>query len=136
MRHSSHNSFFTHFSISFSSDQPIAIQASQAEKNRAAKVAKQQQAELTEHGPLKIYVGGLVENLASLSEADLRQLFSPFGDIVSVDLHKDPYTGRSKGYAFIHFRNAQDAREAMTAMNGFDIGGRHIKVCVLGRIYL
>lgn len=42
---------------------------------------------------MKIYVGGLTENLATLSEADLRQLFSPFGDIVTVDLHKDPYTG-------------------------------------------
>ncbi|XP_055388412.1 RNA-binding protein 39-like [Condylostylus longicornis] len=109
-------------------DQPVIIQASQAEKNRAAKAAKQQQAELTEHGPMKIYVGGLIENLAALDENDLKQLFSPFGDIVNVDLHKDPYTGRSKGYAFIHFRNAQDAREAMTAMNGFDIGGRAIKV--------
>lgn len=75
-------------------DQPIVIQASQAEKNRAAKAAKQQQAELTEHGPMKIYVGGLIENLSTLNESDLRQLFSPFGDIVNVDLHKDPYTGK------------------------------------------
>lgn len=42
---------------------------------------------------MKIYVGGLVDNLSTLTPPDLKQLFSPFGDIVGVDLHKDPYTG-------------------------------------------
>lgn len=113
---------------SYIMDVPIVVQASQAEKNRAAKAAKQQAAEITEGGPMKIYVGGLTDSLSTLTESDLKQLFSPFGDIVHVDLHKDPYTGRCKGYGFIQFQQSQDAREAMAAMNGFDIGGRQIKV--------
>ena len=113
---------------SFIMDIPITVQASQAEKNRAAKAAKQQAAEITEGGPMKLYVGGLTESLSSVTESDLKQLFSPFGDIVHVDLPKDPYTGECKGYAFIQFRQSQDAREAMAAMNGFDIGGKKIKV--------
>ena len=56
--------------------QRVVIQASQAEKNRAAKVAKQQAAEmLSGNGPLKIYVGGLVDTLSTITEAELMQLF-------------------------------------------------------------
>lgn len=56
--------------------QRVIIQASQAEKNRAARIAKQQAAEmLSGNGPLKIYVGGLVDTLASISEQEVKQLF-------------------------------------------------------------
>lgn len=113
-------------------NQPIRVQASQAEKNRAAKAAKQQQAELAAQGPTKIYVGGLVDTLAGITNDELRQLFSPFGSILQIDIPKDPYTGRSRGYAFVQFRSAQEAREAMTAMHGFDIGGKQIKVGFAG----
>eukprot|EP01054_Gregarina_sp_Poly1_P002660 Gregarina_sp_Poly_1__2659@NODE_1726_length_3453_cov_243_116952_g1090_i1_p1_GENE_NODE_1726_length_3453_cov_243_116952_g1090_i1NODE_1726_length_3453_cov_243_116952_g1090_i1_p1_ORF_typecomplete_len639_score108_25RRM_1/PF00076_22/9_5e14RRM_1/PF00076_22/1_7e21RRM_1/PF00076_22/0_0042RRM_5/PF13893_6/0_0034RRM_5/PF13893_6/1_4e09RRM_5/PF13893_6/2_8e03RRM_5/PF13893_6/0_76RRM_7/PF16367_5/0_2RRM_7/PF16367_5/6_4e06Limkainb1/PF11608_8/12Limkainb1/PF11608_8/5_6e05Limkainb1/PF11608_8/12RRM_8/PF11835_8/1_6e03RRM len=113
-------------------NQPIRVQASQAEKNRAAKAAKQQQAELAAQGPTKIYVGGLIDSLAGITSDELRQLFSPFGSILQIDIPKDPYTGRSRGYAFVQFKNAQEAREAMTAMHGFDIGGKQIKVGFAG----
>jgi RNA-binding protein 23/39 len=96
---------------------------------------------------MKLYVGGLTESLCCITESDLQQLFSPFGDIVHVELPKDPYTGSDyvcmmtfytciwfsgdcKGYGFIQFRQSQDAREAMAAMNGFDIGGKKIKVSI------
>ncbi|KAH0483441.1 MAG: uncharacterized protein KVP18_003742 [Porospora cf. gigantea A] len=119
--------------------QRVVIQASQAEKNRAAKVAKQQAAEmLSGNGPLKIYVGGLVDTLSTITEAELMQLFEwvsggsvlyrPFGEILSVDVHKDPYTAKNKGYAFIHYRQASDARDSIMAMNGFEIAGRTLKV--------
>ena len=104
-------------------------------------------------GPLKLYVGNLTDKLANITDSELRdvrrpaclplslsltlcvrlpascvQLFSPFGAIDNVDIHKDPYTGLCRGYAFIAFRNAADAKEAMTAMNGFDISGKQLKV--------
>eukprot|EP00918_Siedleckia_nematoides_P003532 GHVU01007988.1.p1 GENE.GHVU01007988.1~~GHVU01007988.1.p1 ORF type:complete len:426 (+),score=75.24 GHVU01007988.1:489-1766(+) len=109
-------------------DVPVRVQASQAEKNRAAKAAKQQQAEALEGGPMKIYVGGLVESLANITEQGLRDLFQNFGEVVNIELHKDPYTGKCKGYAFISYRRAQEARDAMAAMNGFTLGDRQIKV--------
>eukprot|EP01068_Selenidium_serpulae_P009940 Selendium_serpulae@DN5357_c0_g2_i1.p1 len=108
--------------------QPIKVQASQAEKNRAARVAKQQQAEQLEGGPMRIYVGGLVDSLNNITEQELSELFRPFGDISGVDLHKDPCTGRCKGYAFIQFKRAQDAREAMASMNNMELAGRQIRV--------
>ena len=47
-----------------------------------------------------LYVGSLHFNL---SESDIKQVFEPFGELDFVDLHKDPTTGRSKGYAFIQY---------------------------------
>lgn len=45
-----------------------------------------------------LYVGSL--NFA-LTESDIRQVFQPFGAVELVDLHKDPVSGKSKGYAFV-----------------------------------
>ena len=49
-------------------------------------------------GLIRLYVGSLHFNL---TETDIKQVFEPFGELEFVDLHKDPMTGRSKGYAFI-----------------------------------
>ena len=48
----------------------------------------------------RLYVGSLHFNL---TESDIRQVFEPFGELEFVDLHRDPVTGRSKGYAFIQW---------------------------------
>ena len=52
-------------------------------------------------GPMKIYIGGLTEHLADITDTDLRELFEPFGEIDFVDTHRDPLTNKCKGYAFI-----------------------------------
>lgn len=108
-------------------NQPIRVTASQAEKNRAAKASKEFQTNESEM-PLRLYVGGLVDSLVNISENELRQLFVPFGEILSVELHRDPFTGKPKGFAFIEYKRASEAREAMLAMDGFEISGRNIKV--------
>jgi RNA-binding protein 39 len=46
----------------------------------------------------RLYVGSLHFNL---TESDIKQVFEPFGELESVVLHRDPMTGRSKGYAFV-----------------------------------
>merc|ERR1719409_1696939 len=74
--------------------QAIRVQPSQAEKNRAAQAAKQtvnMQSNAGE-GPLRLYVGGLTDALAGISEEELKKLFSAFGEIEFIDLHRDPYT--------------------------------------------
>lgn len=77
--------------------------------------------------PMKIFVGGLTEHLADITEMDIRNIF-PFGDIDYIDLHKDPNTGKSQGYAFIQFRKGSQARAAISAMNGFEYMGKILKV--------
>lgn len=77
--------------------------------------------------PMKIYVGGLVEHLADISENDLRNIF-PFGEIDSIDIIRDPVSGKNKGYAFIQFRKAAQAKEAIRAMNGFNYKGKILRV--------
>ncbi|KAI9493809.1 hypothetical protein BDB00DRAFT_872052 [Zychaea mexicana] len=105
---------------------PVLVQMSEAEKNRYALAAQQNMmGGGQEHVYQRLYVGSIH---FSLTEEDLRQIFEPFGPLDFVNLHKDPETGRSKGYAFIQYKNAPDGRQALEKMNGFDLAGRNLKV--------
>lgn len=76
----------------------------------------------------RLYVGSLHFNL---TESDIKQVFEPFGDLEFVDLHKDPMTGRSKGYAFVQYKRAEDAKMALEQMEGFELAGRTVCVSVI-----
>ncbi|KAJ7900311.1 hypothetical protein B0H14DRAFT_2556466 [Mycena olivaceomarginata] len=76
-------------------------------------------------GAMQLYVGSLHFNL---TESDIRQVFEPFGDLEFVDLHKDPTTGRSKGYAFVQYKRSEDAKMALEQMEGFELAGRTLRV--------
>ncbi len=79
---------------------------------------------------MKIYVGGLTDNLADVSDYDLRSIFSPFGDIDFIDMPKDPNTNKSRGYCFIQFRKASQAHAAIQSMNGFRFKMKTLKVII------
>lgn len=99
--------------------QTITVQPTQAEKNRVASNAS------TPAGPTRLYVGSLQFNV---TEEDLRSHFAPYGDIEFIDLHKDPETGRSKGFAFIQYRRPEEAKKALSQASGLIIAGRQIKI--------
>jgi RNA-binding protein 39 len=111
---------------------PIRVQASGAEKNRAAEAQKAEQVQQQEK-PVTLYILGLTGQLAAINEADLKILFAPFGDIDYVDIGKCPYSGRNRGFAYLQFSRAADAREAMACLNGFDLGGYTLQVGYLAR---
>ncbi|XP_036388665.1 RNA-binding protein 39-like isoform X3 [Megalops cyprinoides] len=102
---------------------PIIVQASQAEKNRAAAMANNLQK--GNAGPMRLYVGSLHFNI---TEDMLRGIFEPFGRIESIQLMMDSETGRSKGYGFITFADAECAKKALEQLNGFELAGRPMKV--------
>lgn len=74
---------------------------------------------------MNIYVGQLPYNV---SENELRELFSEFGEIASLNLITDKFSGRSKGFGFIDMPNNSEADKAIKALNKSMFHGREIKV--------
>ncbi|KAF1742262.1 hypothetical protein MXB_1670 [Myxobolus squamalis] len=104
-------------------DQSVVIQATMAEKNRAAMEAA---ALAKQYGPTKLYVGGLHMDI---TEPMLRAIFEPFGPVDYVQLQFDSGSGHSKGFGFVHFKESDHARHAAEKLNGFELAGKPIKVC-------
>ena len=70
----------------------------------------------------KLYVGNLP---FSVTEDDIRELFSQYGEVQSVQLIADRDTGRPRGFGFVEMEGA-DA--AIQALNGHEFEGRNLKV--------
>ncbi len=73
----------------------------------------------------KLFVGSISWNL---TWQELKEAFSEFGEVGFVKIVKDRETGRSKGFGFVEFENAEDAATAKEAMDGKELDGREIKV--------
>jgi len=74
---------------------------------------------------MNIYVGNLSY---SVSENDLREAFSEFGKVESVNIITDKFSGQSKGFGFVEMPDDGEADQAIKAMNGRNLKGRDIKV--------
>ena len=62
------------------------------------------------------------------TESDLRELFAPFGQVTRIHMAMDRETGRARGFAFVEMPNDAEAAQAMTALDGKEVGGRNLKV--------
>jgi len=74
---------------------------------------------------MKIFVGNFS---ISMTEAELRSLFQPFGTVDSVSLVTDRDTGRSRGFAFVEMTDSAEADRAIAALNGTDLDGRALNI--------
>ena len=74
---------------------------------------------------MKIYVGNLSFDT---TEADLSEAFSQHGEVSEATVIVNRETGRSRGFGFIEMRDDNAAREAISALDGSDLGGRSLKV--------
>ncbi len=74
---------------------------------------------------MNIYIGNLSYNT---TEASLMSLFVEYGDIESVKVIKDRFSGRSKGFGFIEMPSNSEADQAIKALNGNLFDGNNIKV--------
>ena len=72
-----------------------------------------------------IFVGNLD---FSATEASIRSLFEPYGNIDRVNVVTDRDTGRSRGFAFVEMTDAAEADKAIAALNGTDQNGRALNV--------
>ena len=61
-------------------------------------------------------------------EDDLRDAFEEFGEVDSVKIIMDKFTGRSKGYGFVEMPNDDEALAAIEALNDTELDGRTIVV--------
>jgi RNA recognition motif-containing protein len=74
---------------------------------------------------MNIYVGNL---LREATEEDLRQAFEVFGQVTSIKIIKDMYTGDSRGFGFVEMPNSSEAQSAISGLDGKDFKGRTLKV--------
>ena len=73
----------------------------------------------------KLYVGNLDY---SVTENQLRELFSQHGEVVDAVVVEDKYTDRSKGFGFVEMSDNSEAQQAIETLNGSDFSGRSLKV--------
>jgi cold-inducible RNA-binding protein len=73
----------------------------------------------------KLYVGNLSYNVTG---SELEQLFSAHGKVQSAEVIADRDTGRSKGFGFVEMGSEDEAKAAIAALNGQEVGGRALTV--------
>ncbi|HEY5133321.1 MAG TPA: RNA-binding protein [Candidatus Krumholzibacteriaceae bacterium] len=74
---------------------------------------------------MNIYVGNLSYDM---TEEDLRKEFEAFGKVDSVNIIKDKFTDRSRGFAFVEMSVSEEGKAAVAAINGKDVKGRALNV--------
>jgi cold-inducible RNA-binding protein len=74
---------------------------------------------------MKIYVGNLAYDT---TEEDLEQEFTAFGEVTSVNVITDRYTGRSKGFGFVEMAKVSEGQAAIAGLNGKMLKERTLNV--------
>jgi cold-inducible RNA-binding protein len=74
---------------------------------------------------MKLYVGNLPH---SLTEQELQEVFSPYGEVTSVTIIKDKFTGEPRGFGFVEIAEAAGAQEAIEKVNDKEVKGRRLRV--------
>jgi RNA recognition motif-containing protein len=74
---------------------------------------------------MRIYVGNLTY---SVTDDDLREVFGEYGELASVEVIKDKFSGQSKGFGFVDMPNGAEADAAIKALNESVFKGRKLTV--------
>ena len=74
---------------------------------------------------MNIYVGNLPREA---SEDDLRKAFEAFGEVSSVKIITDKFTGDPRGFGFVEMSNSSEAQAAISGLDGKDLKGSNLRV--------
>ena len=74
---------------------------------------------------MKLYAGNLSYEV---TEEDLRSAFAAFGEVASVTIIMDKYTGKSKGFGFVEMPTKSEAEAAIAGLNDKELKGRTLSV--------
>jgi RNA recognition motif-containing protein len=74
---------------------------------------------------MNIFVGNLPR---TATEEELRKAFEAFGEIASVAIIKDKFSGESRGFGFVEMADEAAAKAAIDGLNGKPMGGRNLTV--------
>jgi cold-inducible RNA-binding protein len=74
---------------------------------------------------MNIFVGNIP---FQSEESDLQSIFEKYGEVGSVKIIQDNFTGRSKGFGFVTMENNEEAQKAIEAINGYDLQGKSLTV--------
>ena len=74
---------------------------------------------------MNIYVGGLPREA---TEADVREAFQAFGQVATVTIIKDKFSGESRGFGFVEMPAKTEAESAIAGLNGKELKGRTLTV--------
>ena len=74
---------------------------------------------------MQIYVGNMNYGM---SEEDLKDVFTVYGEVVSTKIIIDRDTGRSKGFGFVEMSTEDEARAAIAELDGKEVSGRNLRV--------
>jgi RNA recognition motif-containing protein len=74
---------------------------------------------------MNIYVSNLAFNV---QDEDLREFFTPYGEVTSARIIMDKATGQSRGFGFVEMSDDSAARKAIEELNNATVEGRNIRV--------
>ena len=74
---------------------------------------------------MNIYVGNLAREV---TQEDLEETFKAFGQVTSVTLIKDKFSGEPRGFGFIEMPGKAEAQAAIAGLNGKELKGRTLNV--------
>lgn len=74
---------------------------------------------------MNIYVGNLS---FQTTDDDLRQIFEAHGEVSSINIIRDKFSGDSRGFGFVEMSSDDEAQAAIAGLNGTDMGGRSLNV--------
>src|SRR5688572_14151328 len=77
--------------------------------------------------PVRLFVGNLSYQTM---EQDIQDYFSQAGNVTSVNLMFDKFTGKSRGFAFVELSSSEEANKAVEMFNGKELQGRALTVNV------